>query len=73
MKKHSQNLLNLLFFLFEGVPEAQFLTDSEELQVAPTNPFLQSQQKQPSICITLQLLEAVTARRNPSKFKGIYF
>lgn len=50
------------------VPETPFLTESEELQVAPTNPFLQSQQKQPSISITLQTLEAITARRNPSYY-----
>lgn len=57
----------ILLYSFIGIPETQFLTESEELQVAPTNPFLQSQQKQPSISVTLQVLEAITARRNPSK------
>ncbi|XP_054721072.1 RAB6A-GEF complex partner protein 2-like [Uloborus diversus] len=51
-----------------GIPASQFVTESEELQVAPANPFLQSQQKQPTISTTLQLLEAITARRNPSYY-----
>ncbi|GIY72062.1 RAB6A-GEF complex partner protein 2 [Caerostris extrusa] len=42
--------------------------DSEELQVAPANPFLQSQQKQPTTSSTLQILEAITARRSPSYY-----
>lgn len=51
-----------------GVPDAQYFADSEELQVAPANPFLQSQQKQPTISSTLQILEAITARRSPSYY-----
>ncbi|XP_055940303.1 RAB6A-GEF complex partner protein 2-like isoform X3 [Argiope bruennichi] len=54
--------------LVYGIPDAQFCADSEELPIAPANPFLQSQQKQPTISSALQILEANTARRNPSYY-----
>ncbi|XP_042900669.1 RAB6A-GEF complex partner protein 2 [Parasteatoda tepidariorum] len=54
--------------VLSGLPDTHCFLESEELQVAPSNPFLQSQRKQPTLSSTLQLLEAVTARRSPSYY-----
>lgn len=51
-----------------GIPESRILNQNEELQFTPTNPFLQSQQKQSATEVMLQMLETLTARRSPSYY-----
>ncbi|XP_023241130.1 RAB6A-GEF complex partner protein 2-like isoform X1 [Centruroides sculpturatus] len=52
--------------VLNNLSDFNFHMESDEMQVAPTNPFLQSQQKESSMEIALQVLEMITARRNPS-------
>ncbi|XP_013775730.1 RAB6A-GEF complex partner protein 2-like [Limulus polyphemus] len=58
----------LKVLVFPGLPDVHFQSAGEEVQVAPSNPFLEVEKKESYLELVLQVLENITARRKPSVY-----